>query len=397
MKRFFSAASLLLFAIAVGMTLALIAVSPEKHQWDFRTYYLAGQAFTAERNPYDLSVLSDLAGEPVRFPFIYPPQTLPLFGLLSRLDFRSAYFAWLAAKVVAIGLLLAVWHLFVALKRPNPFFCFFALVAFNAAMIADLDTGNVSAFEQLFLWAAFLAFVRRRWWLFAVLTAVSAFFKTTHALFLVLLLFGSSREKVSAFIVGIAAVAAPLGGSLIFSNDLFRGFLREAGALFAPLERGANNPTGFAFLEMARESANAAFGWNVTATATLALLAALSIPLVVFTGRILSRLSRSRLVDAPAMSVALSCLAFALILPRFKIYSFILLVPPAYMLFQRVGSGRFERSLLAFLVLVPGITTIPRLNAFSEYHLLLVALGLFLWTALEVLGTLGRDEVPRVS
>ncbi|MGA3296243.1 MAG: hypothetical protein ABSD41_02225, partial [Candidatus Bathyarchaeia archaeon] len=48
---------------------------------DFHTFYLAGGSWLSEANPYNLN------GRPT--PFIYPPTSLPFFGVFAKLDFRT--------------------------------------------------------------------------------------------------------------------------------------------------------------------------------------------------------------------------------------------------------------------------------------------------------------------
>ena len=53
---------------------------------DFHTFYLAGGSWLSEANPYNLN------GRPT--PFIYPPTSLPFFGVFAKLDFRTASQLW---------------------------------------------------------------------------------------------------------------------------------------------------------------------------------------------------------------------------------------------------------------------------------------------------------------
>ncbi len=104
--RLLAGLALLAYALAALVDLAL---HDARYQWDFATYYHAGQAARAGLNPYELDSLAAVAGSEVGFPFAYSPIVLPIFSLLSRLDFPAAYRFYLALKIVSLGALLSLW------------------------------------------------------------------------------------------------------------------------------------------------------------------------------------------------------------------------------------------------------------------------------------------------
>ena len=72
---------------------------------DFHTFYLAGKSWLSHGNPYNVN------GGPTAF--IYPPTSLPIFGLFGLVDFRLAsqlwivtYFSLFVVALVAIALTL---------------------------------------------------------------------------------------------------------------------------------------------------------------------------------------------------------------------------------------------------------------------------------------------------
>jgi hypothetical protein len=72
---------------------------------DFHTFYLAGKSWLSHGNPYNVN------GGPTAF--IYPPTSLPIFGLFGLVDFRLAsqlwlvtYFSLFVVALVALGLTL---------------------------------------------------------------------------------------------------------------------------------------------------------------------------------------------------------------------------------------------------------------------------------------------------
>ena len=72
---------------------------------DFHTFYIAARSWLSHGNPYSLN------GRPTAF--IYPPTSLPFFGLFGLMDFRFAsqlwmvtYFSLFAVSLIALALTL---------------------------------------------------------------------------------------------------------------------------------------------------------------------------------------------------------------------------------------------------------------------------------------------------
>ena len=374
---------ILLLAGAAGI-FGAIALSPRRFLRDFVTYYHASQVFSRGGNPYGTEASPDTAEPAPGLKFVYPPHILPLFSWTAGLAYNRARLAWLIAKGVFLLALLLCWRRILAHEHPDVLFFAFAALAFNSAIVIDLTAGNVAIIEQALLWGGFLAFTRERWTTFALLVAASALFKLNNGLFILLLLPAPSRRAVLPLAAGVAAIASPLVVSCLLWPRLFDSFLMNANGLMFPGERGASNPCLWACLSDMRDTLVSLTGLQIPSVAVGILFALHALVILSVTGKIMRRLFSSAWEERYVCAVALACLAFPLVVPRFKDYSFIQLIPPAYLLLRRAGTGRFEVALLAFILCMPTVSASRLLDPLLVYHLLFVTYGLWLLLLLYV-------------
>lgn len=384
-----------LLILGAALLLLQIARFPHKYQWDFQTYYYASLAFSERGNPYDLDEISARAESPITLRFMYPPHVLPLLSWTPLLTYSQAHIAWLGMKGVSLVLLLGVWTVFLARQKPGVLFFALAALAFNGAIVSDLISGNVAIVEQLFLWAGFLAFVRDRSVLFALLIAAASFFKVTNAFFLLLLPFAPPGRRTAAFIAGGVATAVPLLFSALRWPDLFRAFLANANVIGDPLERGAKNPCLSAFLLSLADVIRDLSGWEVPMPVVLLVFALHAVAALVLTAFLLRRSALLPAGERGLAAISLACLVYPLVVPRFKNYAFIQLIPPAYLLLRRLGKGTLEVALLAFIVAVPTFTLLEEMQPLAEYYLFFVSYALWIW--MMVIVREGVREAPAAT
>ncbi len=333
--------------LALGLLLLVrLFASLDQFQWDFKTYYYAGRAFRAGLNPYYLRSLSQMAGQEIGFYYAYPPSALLLFDGLSRLPFPLASRLFFLAKMIALVGLYLLWGRGFLPRGLESLFLAFTIFGFGGALYVDLVSGNVNLFEQLGIWLALWAFLRQRWRLFAIALALASFFKLWPLVLLILPVLGGGRRAKRAAAASFAlAVGLQAPGFLLYP-ELGATFLRQLPQIDS---RGPRNPSLLAFLRDLGDWGvgrwNGLPAWLPEAVFVLAVALILGITL---------KALRERRVGRRQM-VTLLCLTLALVLPRFKDYTYVLLLLPTYLALVEWMPAVRGRFLLFLLMLSPTI------------------------------------------
>jgi alpha-1,2-mannosyltransferase len=309
-------------------------------QGDLRIYRAAAAAYAEGRNPYEAGALTGASGRTQALPFVYPPVALPLLGPLLLFDYRTTYFLFFALKMAAVAALIFLWRRWL-FRDDWSGACLYLLcaLAYGQTIKMDLRAGNISVFEQLLIWAAALAFVRRRSWPFAALVAAAALFKLAAAGLLLLLLVDRERRNAAALLASMGGLALVHGVSAALRPDLFEAFLRNAGALD---DRGSVNPASLALIRDGLERLPRSPVHADGVIYGVWVLLVLSATLWAF--------RRHDFRSDRAGPLFLGFLAYALVAPRFKDYSYILLIPPSVYVVVSVLQGLGTR-LLALALL----------------------------------------------
>ena len=357
---------------------AYIAVDKEQ-QWDFKTYYYAFKAFNSGLSPYDNNVLSQLAKEKIHLNFVYPPITLFFFRPFSLVNYGTAFYMFLALKCVLLTLLLYIWKK-TFLRENDPLFYLFCFLGFNAAVILDLRAGNVSIIEQVLLWTGFIFYLKRRIFLFCLCVISAALFKITPILFLFLLLISKEKYRYAYFFAASIIFFVILFVSYISMPDLWHELLRNLQRLDA---KGIPSPSTYALVRAVLRY----FGRQVHVVVSRPLLMAVYLfidaAVVFFSWKAYNALRLVDKEDKIKMLLYFACFVYVLIIPRVKVYSYIVLIIPAYFVIQRVSraAGRF---LLFAMTIFPAlyiteyfIVTNRTANALLRYYPLLVAYALW--------------------
>lgn len=375
--------------LLLGGVFIVIARHPGKYQWDLQTYYYSALAYRDGNNPYDRDAVSAIAQTPMRFAYVYPPHTLPLMKVLTALPLRDVSFLWLALKALLLSVLLWVWMRLLP-GAADPMYLLVAVLAFHGAMLADVIAGNISLLEQVLLWSGFLM-LRKNMVAAALLIAAASFFKVSYALFLVLLVIVPGDRRWRALALGLFFVVVPMVMSALLTPGLFQAFLANAGALAGPAERGDSNPCLFTFLLTLRDVVAQATGVAVPDGAVIGLFLLHAVAVLAVAWRVLRR-AREGASDPVLTAVLVLTLLYPLCVPRFKDYAYILLIPGALSMLMGAGSGRRERALLIFILVVPTFTLVSELLPLTEYYLFFAGYALFWWFVAEK----GSDGAPAV-
>jgi len=371
------------YALLIGYcALAITDVhdQPVARQWDFKAYYYGPLAWAQGRNPYAEGVIRAVSKSDTEMVFLYPPATLYALRPLSLMPYDLARQVFLGGKVVALVLLLYLCKRILPKEIPEWLFWLVCLLGFNGAMYWDLAAGNISIFEQLLLWAGFLAYLHDRPSVFATLVVLASVCKITLILFLGLLLVRGRRTSVRTFVVAAVAYPILLFAPFAMEPHLIHGFFRQIFPQFTIL--GPWN-TGIlaliqeiAELKLAPEFLHARFAQVLLYGLYVAALLTYSRPAL---HRVLTGTNRIQLIVS-------ATIVYALIMPRFMAYSYILLILPSVFVFTEVLKRADPRyTYLGLMALsIPSVSKLPWyswavLDIFWKYYPLLLTLGM--WVA----------------
>lgn len=333
------------WAVVGAAAAAAFFIAPGRDPWDLTLCLECARVLAAGENPYARELI--VGG--VSFPCLYPPLGFDLYRPLAAL--ADAVPWWNALKVLGFAGLLLAWRRFLPPGRDLPRLAF-ALLAFGTPFFAEYRSGNAGSLEQFALWGTFLVYVSGRDLAFALLIAALAQLKLQPVLFLGLLLL-APRPKWREFFAGCTAFAALFGLNELLHPGLLKPFLHGLSDPAAAwrYERGPNNSAVWGFLQHMLEIALG----NRPQAARLASLLVLpwSLFVAVATAVAARRVGAGAGSDAEKRRhvVLLGAAAFALLAPRFKDYSFFLLVPPALVALESAAPLLWRAPLLVFALL----------------------------------------------
>ncbi|HUU45965.1 MAG TPA: glycosyltransferase family 87 protein [Acidobacteriota bacterium] len=384
-----------LLLLVAAWLVGTIAADTDQYQWDFQMYYHAARADAAGLNPYDPGTVWRLSGGRYQMRFVYPPLTLPFFRLWTNLPYETAFQLWLVFKLLLLGGLITIWKRYLFPREPTAPFLLILLLAFSATVYIDLIAGNISIIEQFLLWSAFLALLRKKPLLFCGGVLVASLFKLTPIIFVFCLPFLPVRNRWVYVGGSLAAFAAFLGLGYALDPVAYREFFAAAAAIDEGGSLG--NPSLYSLVHEIAGGAGSlwkSFPVSVTSVVVYVLAAA---AVVAATWRRIRRMPDRDSAEAATAIIFLACLTYALIMPRFKTYSFILLLPPAYYILRRSAQIPAYGFLLALLLLTvhPPLPVAlpfrPVLTMLWAYYPLLLAI--LLWVLLLKQGEASEDAL----
>jgi hypothetical protein len=302
-------------------------------QWDLKLYQSAVKVFFEGGNYYDFELLKE-KGSPL--PFGYSPYAIYLLLFLGVGSFQKIAFLWLVIKVGVLIVLFFIWkrifYEYFDKRNSWVFFCLFlvwSLRAFNRAIYADLYAGNISILEEFLIWSGMLfLLIKGRYLRFALYLLIASFFKVLPFFLIGLVLVagaGKTKDKIKKLgIIALIGLVVWGAGLLImpFEFGEWTGFLKLIS--FMPPEMGKINPAILPFIREIIGNGGIAlelilyFLWVFT---------------VFFISCIVSRhISKIDFSSERKEKYLffLWCLVYPIIMPRFKDYSFIFLLPIFY-------------------------------------------------------------------
>ncbi|UCC99670.1 MAG: DUF2029 domain-containing protein [Phycisphaerales bacterium] len=357
-----------LFAVFVIYAVAEIAVNSDQRQWDFRTYYYAALTDAAGGNPYDLVELNRRSPKLTVQPFIYPPPTLVLLKVFATIPFGTAYLIWLFLKVLLAGGLILLWRRYLFPDEGLLTFALFLLLAFGATFYIDLVTGNITIIEQLFLWLGLIFLIRRRPLAFCAAILLASSFKLTPVVFLLLMPLVDAKNSRRYIIGAFAVFVTFIGLAYLLDPGGWEQFFASLALTDEPGRFG--NPSTLAFCRDLATSVADKLHVSLPTFIPYLLFGLCVCAVAWISWRSLRSVHRHSSEDRDRIIIFLFCLAFALIMPRFKTYSFVLLLPPAYYVIRRsshLPAFGFLMALVALTAYTP-FPIKPYLQMFWTYY-----------------------------
>ena len=217
-------------------------------------------------------------------------------------------------------------------------------------------------------------------------------------MFLLLLWLSKEKRKYIYFFGSSILYLSILLLSYIASPSLFKDFVRNAGGID---ERGLINPSTLPLIRDLLSLLAERTGITVSAGVEWALFITVITAIVFVTWRAYRALRSAEVEDQERIAVFLACLVYALILPRFKDYSFVLLIVPTYFIIKRSTYLSAYPLLFIFAILSSRSIRSPALDAIFitlwAYYPLILAYcvwGLYLYEILVVINKARVQPAP---
>jgi hypothetical protein len=342
----------------VAGLIVLVGVRWYAYQWDFHMFYGAARDFVAGKSPYRGVGLS----------FYHPPLMLYVYRIFTFMPLPLAITVWYGLKLVALAALISIWNAEFVRLRWHVVTVVFFILAYNGAIYGDLVSGNVSIFEELLLWFGFACLLRARYLMFGICVIVAAQVKLTPIFFAVLLITACEKAQWRAFFATLAGFAGVFSLNEWLQPALFRNFWTVSARLD---ERGVDCTS---LLALIRDVSDRFLGATFTAASLLDELVFLAAAAVVVavSWRLWLNYRRNTLAFDQRLLICFSCFVFALISPRIKAYTYILLLAPTLYLFW-IADWRHKVSggiaVMAMLVVFPQVHSLfPFRFAFDLFN-----------------------------
>ncbi|TFF96358.1 MAG: DUF2029 domain-containing protein [Promethearchaeota archaeon] len=354
-------------------------------QWDFKIYYFATKYFMNGQSPYNEIYLG--------LPYVYHPLTLYLFYPFTLCPFYIASFIFLVLKNIAFLFLLYLWIFKFLEKDDNPqFFIFFSLIAFNTAFFIDLMAGNIATFEALFIWFAIFFFLKgRKYYLFVLCIIFISYFKLTPILILFLLIFSKDSKRFIYLIIGFTIFFLFFLIPAFYNPLLFGDYLHYIQTVTR--EIGPKNPSTLSLISFLLmplvNNYIISLELSVISSFTLSIISFLLILTIIIHWKInIWKFQKHYYSPQKQRKIIISLffLVYCLVVPRFKDYSYIIMIFPAFYLIRTINSDKqkvpekLRNNFLLFLFLFSSYKFISIFFLFAlEYNVLISIYLLFLF------------------
>jgi len=321
---------LILCVALMAINVFLIIFDFHRAGWDFKVSYGAIEAFKNNENPYFVKNLQKYTD--TNFPFGWPLAILYFFRVIYFLNNfigpkLNYYILWL---LFLLGAFIIIKK---ARKDFDPFLLAVLLLTGFMSTYWNFLTGSIGLIELFVFSLVFYYIIKKKYYVAAIFLALSGFVRILPLLFGSLFIFADipGRSKRNIFLLIISIAAALHMVPFIFFPDMVRAyFLLLMGKIsnqYSPaFERGMqNNPSLFCLMQDISEKVfgiyNSAFCFG---------LYFLSVSFIFFLFFRYARENKHKFLEI----FSLGALAFLLVFPRLKPYSFVFALLPIYFLIK---------------------------------------------------------------
>ncbi|NDC83210.1 DUF2029 domain-containing protein [bacterium] len=355
----------ILYATIAGVVISFgITARDPGHLHDFISYYFGTLAISKGVNGYSADAVSHLFGQPLQshLRFVYPPQMSWIFRPFTWISYPSARTAFITVKVIlALGFL---WMGISQFKPTNGNLFLMGLIAlfgFHGTIGIDIASGNIGILEALLFWGGIALLLKNKPVWAGAAIALGASFKLTPIVLLLPFLIFKQPSYRRMSLSGLAVfIFIQLVGYLSYPS-LFREFITST----SPLDSsGFVNPSSLAFIRFSLAPRLAALsGGSIFIIERLIYLSWVAICgigltiLVKFRKRISTMEFLSGLV-----------LIYAMAMPRFKDYTFVLLIIPAWWIVSQIETTWLRWGMVALICM----------SLWPYHHLMMIILMVYI-------------------
>lgn len=366
---------LVLLLLYAAFVVVHLSRHPDAFQWDFKTYYFYAKANAAGLNLYDTQILRNI------FPCLYQPVALYFYYPFLLLTFSQAYQVLLFLNIIVIIFLFYLWRRWFLINGNVAIFCLFITISFNNTVYRALAAGNISLFEELFIWAALVFFVQRRLILFCLSIVLVATFKIQPILFLGLLFLSEDKKQALTYLgLSLLGYVVIVGASYLRAPHMFFNFLTAAQGV-ALGEIGDLNPSTLAIILDYLNRFGNVIGFPLSPTIAVGIYLAVVILILLISLKALITLKCMDDIEQKKLALLFACVVYALIVPRFKDYMYILLLAPSFFIILNANFLQVKNLLFIIIIFSPDLT-LPlvggtRIRMLMSYYPLFIAY--FVW------------------
>lgn len=372
----------------IAFAVLTIAVDTPNYLWDFKMYLMTEEAYDSGLNPYDRASVETVAERGLT-PFFYFPTALWILKPFTFVPQQTAMYLFIILKCCLLVYLVWLWEA-VFLEQPHdPLFWLFCILAYNATIFVDLRAGNISLLEVTLIWSAFWCFLKGRHVEFSILLCLAAAFRLSPLFFGLLLLVPNQGPRVRPVITFLIAVACLFGFTWLLDPSLFVQFFPNALGITRdePLLFHIMNPASLPLIRTFCVLLGDLSGVELPGPVPFVMYLAWVCTVLAVTWRILGRLDLGEPADRK-LAIGILCLAYAVVLPRFKDYSYILLILPTYYIILKARYTSSYPFLFLLCVLSSVYVTLPGMKTFAwfvwNYYPFFVAVMIWILYVVEI-------------